>query len=184
MKCGNRLNTLKHYFYESKSIFFHPCHFESWLIRIICCSVVKSCWTLCNPWTIACCPPLSPEVCSNSCPLSQWCYLTVLSCATPFFFCLQSFPTLGSFQMSWLFTSGGQSIGTSALASVLPMNIQGWLPLRLNGLISLMSKEISRVFSSSPPKPPNACQLGKSMGIKKRLRKISWLDYRKEPKIS
>ena len=122
MKCGNRLNTLKHYLYESKSIFFHPCHFESWLTRIICCSVAKSCRTLCDPWTIARCPPLSPEVCSNSCPLSQWCYLTVLSCATPFFFCLQSFPTLGSFQMSWLFTSGGQSIG----ASVLPSSLQ-WI---------------------------------------------------------
>ena len=93
------------------------------------------------------CPSLPPGVCSNSCPVSQWCYLTISSSATPFSFCLQSFPALGSFQMSQLFTSGGQSIGASAL--VLPMNIQGWFLLELTGLISLQSKELSRVFSST-----------------------------------
>ena len=71
------------------------------------------------------CPSLSPGVCSNSCPLNQWCYLTISSSTTLFSFCLQSFLASGSFPMSQLFASGGQSIGASA--SVLPMNIQGWL---------------------------------------------------------
>ena len=95
------------------------------------------------------CPSLSSRVCSNSCPLSQWCYLTISFSAAPFSFCLQSFPASGSFPMSQFFTSNGQSIGASASASVLPMNIQGWFPLGLTGLISLQSKGLSRVFSSA-----------------------------------
>ena len=95
------------------------------------------------------CPPLSPRVCSDSCPLSQWCYLTILSIATFLFFCLQSFPASVSFPMSWLFTLGGQSIGASASPSILPMNIQGWFPLVLIDLISLQSKGFSRVFSGT-----------------------------------
>ena len=87
------------------------------------------------------CPLLSPWVCSNSCPLSQWCYLTISSSAAPFSFCFQSFPASGSFPMSLLFVSGGQSTGASASASVLPMNIQDWFPLGLTGLISLLSKK-------------------------------------------
>ena len=79
-------------------------------------------------------------------PLSQWCYLTISS-SDPFSFCLQSFPASGSFLMSWLFPSGGQSIGASA--SVLPLNVQGWFPLGLTGLISLQSKGLSRVFSNT-----------------------------------
>ena len=82
-------------------------------------------------------------------PLSWWSYLTISSSATSFFFCLQSFPALGSFQMSCLFASGGPTTGASASTSVLPMNIQGWLPLGLIDLISLQSKGLSRVFSSS-----------------------------------
>ena len=78
--------------------------------------------------------------CSNSCPFSQWCHPTILSFVVLFSSCLQSFPALGSFLMSQFFTSGGQSIGASALASVLPMNIQGWFPLGLTALISLQSK--------------------------------------------
>ena len=92
------------------------------------------------------CPSPSPWVCSNSCPLSQWYHPTISSSAAHFSSCLQSFPISGSFPISWLFTSGSQSIGTSALASVLPMNIQGWFPLGLTGLISLQSKGLSRVF--------------------------------------
>ena len=88
------------------------------------------------------CPPLSPGVCSNSCPLSRWCYLTILSSANPFFFYLQSFPASGSFPISWMFASGGQSIGVSASALVFPMNIQGWFPLGFTSLISLWSKEL------------------------------------------
>ena len=85
------------------------------------------------PW-----PSLSPRVCSSSRPLSQWCHLTVSFSFVPFSSCLQSFPISESFLMSRLFTSGGQSVGASA--SVLPMNIQDWFPLGLNGLIFLMSK--------------------------------------------
>ena len=95
------------------------------------------------------CPTLSPGVCSHSCPLTQWYYLTISSSATPFSFCLQSFPASGSFPMSQLFTSGGHSIGASASASVFPMNIQGWFPLGLTGFVSLQSKGLSRVFSST-----------------------------------
>ena len=86
-------------------------------------------------------PPPSPGVYSSSCPLSQWCHPTI-----PFSTSLQSFPASGSFPMSLFFISGGQSIGTSTLASVLPMNIQDWFPLGWTGWISLQSKGLSRVF--------------------------------------
>ena len=86
------------------------------------------------------CPSPSPRLCSNSCPFSRWCYLTVSSSAAPFSFCPQSFPASGSFPLSWLFSSDGQSIGASPSASVLPVNIQGWFPLRLTDLTSLLSK--------------------------------------------
>ena len=92
------------------------------------------------------CPSPTPGVYSNSCPLSQWCHPTISSSVTLFSSCLQSFPASGSFQMSQLFASGGQSTGVSASTSVLPMNIQSWFPLRLTGLISLQSKGLSRVF--------------------------------------
>ena len=88
------------------------------------------------------CPSSSPRAWANACPLSQWYYPIILSSVVPFF-CLQSFPALGSFPMSRLFASGGQSIGASASASVLPMNIQDWFPLGLTGLISLQSKGLS-----------------------------------------
>ena len=91
------------------------------------------------------CPPLSSRV-SNSCPLSQWCYLIISSSVLPFSSCLQSFPASESFLMSRLFSSADQSTGASASASVLPMNIQGWVPLGLTGLISLQSKGLSRDF--------------------------------------
>ena len=84
-----------------------------------------------------------------SCPLSKWCHLTISSSVIPFSSCLQPLPASGSFLMSWLFSSGGQSIGASASASVLPMNIQGWFPLGLTGLISLQSKGLSRAFSTA-----------------------------------
>ena len=95
------------------------------------------------------CPSLSHGVCSNSCLLSQWYHPTISSSVMPFSSCLQSFPASGSFPMSQLFTSGGQDIGASASVSVFPMNIQGWFPLGLTGLISLQSKGFSRVFSST-----------------------------------
>ena len=93
------------------------------------------------------CPSVSPGVCSNSCALSQWCHPNISSSVTPFSSCPQSFPASGSFPMSQLFTSGGQRIG--ALASVFAMNIQGLFPLGLTGLISLQSKGLWRVFSST-----------------------------------
>ena len=97
------------------------------------------------------CPSPSPRACSNSCPLNQWCHPTVSSSVISFSFCLQSYPASGSFPVSQLFTSDDQSIGASA--SVLPMNIQGWFPLGLIGLISLLSKGLSRVlFNTTVPK--------------------------------
>ena len=95
----------------------------------------------------ALCPPLSPGTCSNSCPSSWWCHPTISSSFAPLSFCLQSFPLSGSFPVSQLFVSGGQNIGGSA--TVVPMNIQGWSPLGLTGWISLQSKRLSRVFSST-----------------------------------
>ena len=95
------------------------------------------------------CPSPSPQVCSDSCPLSLWCHPTISSSVTPFFSCLQSFPASGSFLMSWLFASGGRNIGASASTSVLPMNIQSWFPLGLTDLISLLCKGLPRVFSNT-----------------------------------
>ena len=90
----------------------------------------------------------SPRACSNSCSLSWWCHPTITFSVIPFSSCLQSFPASGSFLMSQLFTSGGQSIRASASASVLPMNIQDWFSLGLTGLISLLFKGLSGVFST------------------------------------
>ena len=95
------------------------------------------------------CPSPTPGTCSNSCPLSQWCHPTISPSVVPFSSCPQSFPALGSFQMSQFFTSGGQSIGVSASVSVPPMNIQYWFPLGWTGWISLQSKGLSRVFSNT-----------------------------------
>ena len=89
------------------------------------------------------CPSPSPGVCSNSCPLSQWCHPVISSSVAPFSFSLQSFPSTGSFPMSQLFALGGQSIKASDLAWVLPVNIQDWFPLELTGWISLLSKGLS-----------------------------------------
>ena len=102
-----------------------------------CYCSVKSCLTL-WPHELQCarlsCPLPSPGMYSNSCPLSQWCHPTISSFGVPFSSCLQSFPASGSSLMSWLFASGGQSIGASALASIFLTNMQGWFPLGLTGL--------------------------------------------------
>ena len=95
------------------------------------------------------CPSPTPGACSNSCPSSWWCHPTISSSAVPFPTCLQSFPASGSFPMSQFFTLGGQSIGASASASVLPMNIQDSFPLGWTGWISLQSKGLSRVSSNT-----------------------------------
>ena len=116
----------------------------------ICCSVAQLCPTL---WshellhTRLPCPSPSPGACLNSCPSSQWCHPTIILCH-PFSSCLQSFPATASFPMSQFF-QGGQSIGVSSSASVLPMNIQGWFPSGLTCLIAFLSKELLRVFSST-----------------------------------
>ena len=97
-------------------------------------------------------PPCSsptPRVHSNSCPWNRWCHLTISSSVIPFSSSLQSFPASGSFPVSQFSTSGGQRIGVSASTSVLPRNIQDWLPLGLTGWISLQSKGLSRVFSNT-----------------------------------
>ena len=114
------------------------------------CSVTKSCPTLFDPMDCSRlpCPSLSPGACSNSRPLSQWCHPTVSSSVTTFSSCLQSFPASRSFPMSRFLAWGGQSIGGSASAPVLPMNIQGWFLLGLTGLTSLLSKGL-KVFSST-----------------------------------
>ena len=100
------------------------------------------------------CPSLSPRACSNSCPWSHWCHPTIASSVIPFSSCFQSFPASESFPVSQFFPSGGQSIGASASASVLPVDIQDWFPLGLTGLISLLSKRLSRVFSNTTVQKP------------------------------
>ena len=113
-------------------------------------SVAQLCLTLCDP--MDCSMPGPPSI-TNSwsllkpCPLSRWCHLTISSSVIPFSSCPQSFPASGSFPVSQLFTPGSQSIGTSA--AVLLVSIQGWFPLRVTSLISFLSKELSRVFSST-----------------------------------
>ena len=95
------------------------------------------------------CPSPTPRVSSNSCPLSRWYHPTISSSVVPFSSHLQSFPVSGSFQMSQFFAWGGQSIGVSASASVLPMDIQDWSALGWTSWISLQSKGLSRVFSNT-----------------------------------
>ena len=95
------------------------------------------------------CSSLFSGVRSDSCPLNQWCYLTISSAAMTFAFCLRSLPGSGSFSVRWLFASGGQRTKALASAAVLPMNIQGWFPLGSTGLLSLQSEGLSRVFSST-----------------------------------
>ena len=95
------------------------------------------------------CPSPTPGIHPNSCPLSWWCHPAISSSVVPFSSCFQSLPEPGSFPVSQLFTWGGQSIGVSALASVLPMNTQDWSPLGWTSWISLQSKGFSRVFSNT-----------------------------------
>ena len=95
------------------------------------------------------CPSPTPRAYTNSCPVSRWCHPTISSSVVPFSSYPQSFSASGSFQMSQLFASGGQSIRVSASASVLPMNTQVWSPLGWTGWISLQSKGLSRVFSNT-----------------------------------
>ena len=120
-----------------------------------CCSVAKSCLTLWDPWTASCQASLSFTISQSLLKLmsiESSCHPTISFIAV-FSFSLQSFLASGSFPTNRLFASGGQSIGASA--SVLPVNIQGWFPLGLTGLISFQSKGLSRVFSSTTIQKPN-----------------------------
>ena len=135
-----------------------------WRQRLECCvykqreasvqfsSVTQSCLTL-RPHGVQHarlpCPSPTPRTCSDSCPSSRWCHPTISSSVVPFSFQLQSFPASGFFPMSQFFASGGQSIGVSASASVLPITIQDWFPWGWTGWISLQSKGLSRVFSNT-----------------------------------
>ena len=122
------------------------------IICCCCCSVTQSCLTL---WPHGLqhnrllCPSPSPRLCSNSCPLSQWCHPTISSSVTPFSSFPHSYPDSGSFQMSQLFASGGKNTGVSTLTSVLPMNTQDLFPSGWTGWISLQSKGLARVFSNT-----------------------------------
>ena len=123
-------------------------------------------WLSVTPWTAASQASMSFTIshsCSDSCPQSQWCHPTISSFVTPFSSCPQSFPASRSFPVSRGFTSGGQSIGTSALASVLPMNSKGWFPLGLTDLISLQSNGLSnttvqklKLFGAQPSLQSNS----------------------------
>jgi len=120
--------------------------------QMCCYSVADSCLTLFIP--MDCCMPhslslRSPKFFSNSCPLSWWCQPTISSFAALFSSCLQSFPASGTIPMNWFFASDGQSLWASVSASVFTVNIQGWFPLGLTGLIFLLSKRPSRVISST-----------------------------------
>ena len=133
-----------------KAAYCHPAYLT--YIQSCCGCSVSRVRLFVTPWTAARwlpCPSPFPRLWSSPCPLSQWCHPIISSSVIPFSSCLQSFLASGTFLMSRLFASGGQSIGTSASASVLLMNIQGWLPLGLTGLISLQSKGPSRVFSNT-----------------------------------
>ena len=125
---------------------------------IVFSSVAQSCLALCTP--MDCNTPgflvhHQLRACSNSCPSSQWCHPTISSSVVLFYSRLQFQPTSGSYPVSQFITSGGQSIGTSALVSVLPMNIQDWFPFGLTGWISWQSKGLSRVFKSISSSVPN-----------------------------
>ena len=122
---------------------------QHFLLVSCCChySVAQSFLTLCGP--MDCSTPGFPILFCLPELAQTHVHPTILSSVVPFSSWLQSFPVSGSFQMTWIFASGGQSVEASASASVLPMNIQGWLPLGLTGLISLLSKGLSRVFSST-----------------------------------
>ena len=139
--------------------YWHNPH-SLFLSSLCCCSVTKLCLTFCDPHGLQHarlpCLSLSPGVCS--CPLSQWCHPTISSTVAPFSSCLQSFPASGSFRVSQFFPSGGQSIGALASASILPMNVEVWIPLGLTGLMSSSSDlQKKKPYLSLILNLPNVC---------------------------
>ena len=145
-------NSVDFYFKEISSILWYKSFIPFQFSSVQLLSHVQLSWPHGLQHTRAPCPSPTSGVYSNSCPLSQWCHPTISSSVIPFSSCLQSFQASGSFPMSQFFTSGGQSIGVSASASVLPMNTQDWFPLGWTGWISLQSKGLTRVFSNTAVK--------------------------------
>ena len=119
-------------------------------LKVVVFQSLSHVWLFATTWAarIPCASP-SPRACSNSCPLNQWCHSIISSSVVPLSSPFQFFPTSGFLPMSQFFTSGDQSIGVSASASVLPMNIQDWFPLGWTGLNSLQSNGLSRAFSNT-----------------------------------
>ena len=147
----------------AKNIFIWPLAFQ-WKFQFISVQfshsvVPNSLWPHESQHAKSPCPSPTPGVHSNSCPSSRWCHPAISSSVTPFSSCPQSLPASGSFPMSQLFAWGGQSIGVSALTSVLPMNTQDWTPLGWTGWISLQSKGLSRVFFNTTFKSINSSVL-------------------------
>ena len=140
--CGT-LSTLRIHLLNDSNVLLSSVQFSP----LICVQFFATPWTAARQASLSIAN--SRSLPKNLCSLSRWYHPTISFFVIPFSSCPQSFPASGSSPMSQLFTSGGQSIGASASGSALPVNIQGWFPLRLTGLISLLSKELSRVFSST-----------------------------------
>ena len=138
VNCLSHLNILN----NSLTFAFSSVDFSHWVTS-------DSLWPHGLQHTRPSCPPPTRRASSNSGPSSQWCHSTISSSVILFSSCLESFPASGSLPMCQFFASGGQNIGASASASVLPTNIQDWFPFGFNGLISLLSKGLSRVFSNT-----------------------------------
>ena len=148
-------------------------HFRLHLVQFSCSVISDSLWPHRVQHARLPCPLPTPGVYSNSCPSGQWCHPTISSSVIPFSSCLQSFPGSGSFPRSQFLASGGQSIGVSASASVLPMNIQDWFPLWLTGWISLQSKGLSRVFSNITVQKHKFC--GAQLSLSSNSHIHAWL---------
>ena len=147
-KFKKRLNSYI-YWYRNTISFLYLLIFNTCNLLFSCPVVSNSLWAHGPQPAGPLCSSPSPKVCPSSCPLHQWCHPAISSSDALFSFCLQSFPVSGIFPMSQLFSSDDQNARVSASKSVLPMSIQGWFPLRLTGLISLLSKGLSEVFSST-----------------------------------
>ena len=129
---------------QTPRVYSNSCPLSQWCHPTISSSVVPF-----SSWPHSFPTRRSSDLHSNSSPLNQWCHPTISSPVVPYFSCLQSFPASGSFQLSQLFASGGQSTWVSATASSLPKKSQGWSPSEWTGWISLQSKGLSRVFSNT-----------------------------------
>ena len=146
-------------------------------VQFSCSVTSNSLWPHRLQYTRLPCPSPYPRVCSNSCPSGLWCHPTISFFVTRFSSCPQTFPASESFPVRWLFVSRDQSFGASASASVFPMNIEGWFPLGLTGLISLLSKGLSRIFSSTSFWKHQFLSVQPSLWSNSHIH--TWHDYRK-----